>query len=113
MVPGLWHEVILKKYLRKKSVKDWFREGKKNWPGISNIWRALTSSYNIVADWLAWKPGNGKDIRIGSDPMVGAHRYYRLTKNLIQSLKDQGIEYLAQAREMQSGGFETNNLEKG
>jgi hypothetical protein len=30
MVLGLWHEVILKKYLRKKSVKDWFREGKKN-----------------------------------------------------------------------------------
>ena len=80
MVPGLWHEVILKKYLRKKSVKDWFREGNKNSFGISNIWRTLTSSYNIVVDWLAWNPGNEKEIRIGSDPMVGAHKYYRLTK---------------------------------
>lgn len=100
IVLGLWHEVILKKYLRKKQVKDWFREGNKNKPGISNIWGALTSSYNIVVDWLALKPGNGKGIRIGSDPMVGAHMYYSLTKNIIQSLMVHGIEYLAQEREM-------------
>jgi len=60
----------------------------KNWPGISNIWRALTSSYNIVADWLAWKPSNGEDIKIGSDAMVGAHMYYILSKDIIQHLKD-------------------------
>jgi hypothetical protein len=68
MVHGLWHEVVLKKYLRKKSVVDWFREGRKNWVGISNIWRALTSSLPIITEWLAWKPGNGKDIKIGVDP---------------------------------------------
>jgi hypothetical protein len=44
---GLWHEVILKKYLKNKSVIEWLREGKKNWNGISNIWRALTSSLSI------------------------------------------------------------------
>jgi len=99
MVLGLWHEVILKKYLRNKSVKDWFREGKKNQFGISNIWIVLTSSFNIVADWLAWIPSNAKKIRIESHPMVGAHKYYRFTNNSIQSLKDQGIEFLAQVRE--------------
>jgi hypothetical protein len=96
-VPGLWNEVILKKYIRKKSVVDWLREGKKNWSGISNTWRALISSLDIVTDWLAWKLGNGRDIRIGTDPMVGAHRYYKLSRNLLQTLKIKGIEFLAQA----------------
>lgn len=54
---------------------DWLREGKKNWFEILNTWRALISSLDIVTDWLAWKPGNGRDIKIETDPMVGAHRY--------------------------------------
>jgi hypothetical protein len=33
MVPGLWHEVIIKKYLKKKTVEEWFRQGRKNWTG--------------------------------------------------------------------------------
>jgi hypothetical protein len=46
---------------------------------------------------LVWKPGNGRDIRIGADPMVGSHSYYKLSRNLILTLKAQGIEFLAQA----------------
>jgi hypothetical protein len=37
MVHGLWHEVAFKKYLKKKTVVEWFRQGKKNWAGISNV----------------------------------------------------------------------------
>jgi hypothetical protein len=48
MIPGLWHEVILKKYLKKKSVVEWLREGRKNLKGISNCWRALTLSLTII-----------------------------------------------------------------
>jgi hypothetical protein len=73
MVPGLWHEVIVKKYLRKKSVVAWLRQGNKKWTGGSNIWRALTSSLSIINDWLAWKPGDGRDVRIGIDPLVGGY----------------------------------------
>jgi hypothetical protein len=36
MVPELWHEVILKKYLRKKTMIDWLEEGRKNQSGIPN-----------------------------------------------------------------------------
>jgi len=52
MVPSLWHEVILSKYLRKKSVVEWLRKGSRKWYGGSNIWRALTSSLTIINDWL-------------------------------------------------------------
>jgi hypothetical protein len=96
MVPGIWHEVILRKYLRKKSLVEWLREGRKKWIGISNIWRALTSSLTIITNWLVWKPGNGRDIRLRDDPLVGAHTYFKLSRNLILSLKAQGIEFIAQ-----------------
>jgi hypothetical protein len=46
---------------------------------------------------LVWKPGNGRDIRIGVDPLVGSHTYFKLSRNLILVLKAQGIEFLAQA----------------
>jgi hypothetical protein len=68
MVPVLWHEVIVKKYLRKNSVLAWLRKGNINWIGGSNIWRALTSSLSIINDWLARKPRDGRDVRIGIDP---------------------------------------------
>jgi len=50
MIPGLWHEVIHKKYLKKKIVVEWFRECWKNENGISNSWRALTSSLTIITN---------------------------------------------------------------
>jgi hypothetical protein len=96
MVPGLWHEVIVNKYLRKKSVAAWLRQGSRKWSGGSNIWRALTLSLNIINEWLVWKPGDGRDVRIGSDPMVGSHNFYQLSRNLISKLKDLGFEFLAQ-----------------
>ena len=36
MVPGLWHDVVQKKCLKKKYVVEWLREGKKNLKGMSN-----------------------------------------------------------------------------
>ena len=63
----------------------------------SNFWRALTTSLSIIIDCLVWKPRNWRDIRIGTDPMVGSHTYYKLSRNLILTLKAQGIEFLAQA----------------
>jgi hypothetical protein len=97
MLPGLWHEVIMKKYLKRKTIEKWFRQGRKNWNGTSNFWRALTSSVNIISDWLVWKPGSGRDIRIGVDPMVGSHSFYKLSENLLLLLKEQGITCLAHA----------------
>jgi len=95
MVPGLWHDVIIKKHLKKKTMEEWFMQGRKNWAGTSNFWRALTSSVSIITYWLVWKPGNGRDIRIGDDPMVGSHTYYKLSRNIIFALKEQGIEFLS------------------
>jgi hypothetical protein len=60
MVRGLWNEVIVNKYLRKKSVVAWLRQGRRKWTGGSNIWRALTSYLNILNDWMVWNLGDLK-----------------------------------------------------
>ena len=98
MIPRLCHELILKKYIKKKYVIEWFREGKKNYTGASNIWRSLTCSFNILSDWLVWKPGNGEDIRIGVDPLIGSHTYYKVFENIIFVLKEKIIKFMAQAK---------------
>jgi hypothetical protein len=77
MVSGIWHEVVHKKYLKKKTIIEWFREGRKHMYGMSNHWRALMTSLPIITNWLAWKPRNGWDIRIGEDPMIGTQSYYK------------------------------------
>jgi len=69
-----------------------------SWSSSSNFWRALTASSSIIKDWLVWKRGSGRAIRIGSDPLVGSHIFFKLSKNVILKLKAQGIEYLAQVR---------------
>jgi hypothetical protein len=112
MMPGLWHEVIMKKYLKRKTVEKWFRQGRKNWNGTSNFWRALTSSVNIISNWLVWKPGSGRDIRIGVDPMIGSHYFYKLSENLILLLKEQGITCLAHAGSNAQEGINFNKVEK-
>jgi hypothetical protein len=52
MLPGLWHKVILQKYLKIKTMESWFRQGRNKWNGTSNFWRDLTSSMNIITDWM-------------------------------------------------------------
>jgi hypothetical protein len=87
--------VIHKKYLKKKLVVEWFREERKNLKGISNCRRALTASFPIIIDWLAWKLRNGWDIRIGVDPVIGTQSFYKLSKNLISTLHSNVIKLLA------------------
>jgi hypothetical protein len=103
MIPGLWHDVIHRKYLKQKSVVEWFRDGRKNFKGISNCWKALTSSLHIITDWIAWKPGNGWDIRIGVDPLVGSQSYFKLSMNLLSVLHSKGLMFLAQVASNTSG----------
>jgi hypothetical protein len=42
-----------------------------------------------------WKPWNGREFRIGVDPLVRSNSYYKLSRNLISTLKEKGIVFLA------------------
>jgi hypothetical protein len=55
------------------SMNECLRKGNSNVKGMSNCWKTLSDSLSIITDWLAWKPGNGKDIRVCLDPLIGSH----------------------------------------
>jgi len=102
---GLWHEVVLKKDLKLNSVVEWFREVTKSFKSMSNCWNTLTSYVHLITDWLTWKPNNGWDIQIGLDPMRGSQSYYKLSKELLQTLHSKGLCFLAQVTSMDLGVF--------
>jgi hypothetical protein len=93
---GLWHEVIIKKYLKILSMNDFLRKWNSNVKGMSNFWKALYDYFSIVIDWLDWNPGTRKDIRIGLDPLIGSHYYYKFSENLFSLLHSKGIFTLDQ-----------------
>jgi hypothetical protein len=66
---------------------DW----KKNLGWILKFLESSKLSLPVISDWLAWKIGNGKAVRLGVDPMVGCHNFYKLSTNLILALKEQGV----------------------
>ena len=47
--------------------------------GASNIYDCLVSSYHILGDWLAWKSGDGRSIRVGEDPFIGGIGVHKLS----------------------------------
>ena len=61
----------------------WIRRANKFRKEVSNIWCFLVSSFNILGDWLAWIPGNGTNIRIGMDLIVGGPSTYGLSYDLL------------------------------
>jgi hypothetical protein len=87
-------------------------KGRKDSNGTSNFWRALTCSLNIITDWLVWKPGSGRDIRIVVDPMVESHLFYKLSENIILLLKEQGVICLSHARTIAQEGITSTRWEK-
>ena len=48
----------------------------------------------MVGDGLAQKVGNGRHVRIGTDPWVGSRIYHILQEDVRQILESQGILFL-------------------
>ena len=47
---------------------------------------------------LCWKVGNGKNIKVGIDPIIGIEEDYKLSSNILNYLDDIGYTTLAQIR---------------
>ena len=66
---------------------------------------------------LAWQVGNGEDIRIGIDPIIGTENLVVLPQDLREYLEDYGIVTLAQARNFSLGAksywFTAEDLDLG
>ena len=62
---------------------------------MSNCWKGLIYAIKVVKEWVAWNPGNGRQIRLGEDPFVGGVDFYKLFEGIVQDLHQKGIIYLS------------------
>lgn len=47
-------------------------------------------------EWIVWKLGNGYQIRVGEDPLIGSTSFHKLSNALVNFTHDKGIFYLTQ-----------------
>ena len=95
---GLWHSVLTTKYMKNLTVVAWLREKRFCTRRVSIIWRGFLQTLPWLGRHLAWQVGNGSDILIGVDPIIGAHSTFTLPEELRSYLEDLDICTLSQAR---------------
>ena len=54
-------------------------------------------AYPLVENWIAWKIGDGRQVRVGEDPWAGSGENYRLSPCLLHLLRTQRVYTLANA----------------
>jgi len=56
------------KHIFPLSIEDWIRTSNKLHSNVSIIWKAMLTSFQLIEDGLAWRSGNGGQVRIGMNP---------------------------------------------
>jgi hypothetical protein len=97
MKEGLWHRVIIDKYLRSCSVVGWLRTVTTSSTRGSHVWKYLLKSIHILLHWIAWYPGLGDSILVGRDYILGMGDKAILSDDLILELNGRGVYFLSQA----------------
>jgi hypothetical protein len=98
MGEGIWHRVILDKYLYQNSVTNWLRNKSFRKNGMSRIWSGLTKVLFFILHGLSWIAKNGLSINLGKDRIMGMGDLSFLSRNLLSELKDHNILTLAQVK---------------
>jgi len=102
-IDSIWHRIIADKYLGSLPLARWIRKPTFQLRWSSPFWKILISSIPIILHWLVWNPGDGTDIRIGADKVLGMGDRSLLTPELRYLLQQQNLYYLAQVK-IQPGG---------
>jgi hypothetical protein len=102
MGKGIWHRVIIDKYLCNLTVTDWIRLRSLQQSGVSKIWGGFLKVVYLILHGLSWNLGSGHLIDLGKDRILGMGDRSFLSINLMDALKDQNILTLAQARNISS-----------
>eukprot|EP00253_Pinus_taeda_P030057 PITA_30057 len=97
---NLWTKVVKRKYIDPVPLEDWIRNPFKNKQNVSVIWKATVESFKVIEQGLAWKIGNGRNLKIGKDPWIGCNENYALSPGLIRHLEGKSIFTLDQVEKM-------------
>ena len=95
---GIWHQLLSVKYMKKLPFHAWLREKCFFIQNASIIWKGFLKKFPWIGKGILWQVGNGSDIRLGMDPIVGLGNSFILPEDLRSYLEDYGISTLAQAR---------------
>jgi hypothetical protein len=68
---GIWHRVIIDKYLHNLTVINWLRSYSFQLNGASRIWSGLLKVIHLITHGLCWNPGTGQLIALGKDRIWG------------------------------------------
>ena len=93
---NLWTRVVKRKYIDPVPLEEWIRNPEKNKKNSSVIWKATVEAFTMIEEGLAWKVGDGRQIKIGRDPWVGCNEAYALSPGLLRHLDSKGLLTLNQ-----------------
>eukprot|EP00253_Pinus_taeda_P022407 PITA_22407 len=65
---NLWTRVVKRKYIDPIPMEDWIQSQDKKMKHSSVIWKATVEAFSVIEQHLAWKVGDGKQVRNGRDP---------------------------------------------
>jgi hypothetical protein len=68
---GIWHRVICDKYIHEISVITWLRSSSFQVSRVSRIWSGLVKVIHLITHGLFWILGNGSQIALGKDGILG------------------------------------------
>ena len=83
--------------MKNKSVVPSLRDKKFMVHGASMIWNGFLNTLSWLGKFLAWHVGNGQDILVGVNPIIGTHSLSDLPLGLRDYLDDFGIVSLNHA----------------
>ena len=95
---GIWNLLLSAKYMRNLPVHTWLREKNFSPRNVSIIWKGFLKTLPWIGKGILWQVGNGTDVLIDVDPVVGMGNSFTLPANLRAYLADYGISTLEQAR---------------
>ena len=88
---GIWHQILKAKYMKNMTVHNWCRiKYFRHWD-ISIIWKGFLETLQWIGKGLIWLVGNGSEVRVGADPIVGLGCSFILSDDLRLYLEDYGI----------------------
>ena len=82
---------------------SWIRNKPFSVTGVSIIWKGFINIISWLGRGLIWMVGDGKNIRIGLDPIADLDSYFLLPRHLRDYLEDYGITSLIHARNYSLG----------
>jgi len=91
---NLRNSLIQHKYLVSDCILNWIITEEKSYQNDSSHWKALVSSYPVIGIMFGWKAGNGEDVRVGVDAIMGCGNQVRLYLELINYNDGKNIRVL-------------------